>query len=155
MRLLFELRGVENLAANFRGAASDIQDFRDAAPEFARLIGESAALQIASAGARGGKPYAPLARATERYKRKHFPGKAVLRRTDEMFRLAASGKNFEANADGVTLRVTLKRALLHQKGTRRMPAREVFAPTAEDAARVVEVAQRVTARKLEERGFKA
>lgn len=96
------------------------------------LIGDAMRQQFATRGRWGGTPWARLKSSTVRRKRLEGTyGKGALRRTDRLYRAAtepgdAPHSRLRLFKNKVRFDITLRYAAAHQRGTKRMPARQII-----------------------------
>ena len=142
----FEILGDQQYARAFDTFGTDAHDMREPLGRIAADLRSAVEEQFASKGARGGTPWAALNPAYERWKRAHYPGKPILRRTDAMFNAltgtGADGPIREHTESRLVWGITNQvddngdrlavRAGAHQTGKGVVPARPMVALTEAD-----------------------
>jgi hypothetical protein len=103
---------------------------REVWPRMEPLIRRQVQENLDTEGRAGGRKFEPLARRTVEYKTRHSLAPPILQRTGVMYR-AALDSVAHADMRAGEMRVTVpgkagEVAKLHQRGTRRMPARRIF-----------------------------
>ena len=124
-----------------------LKDFIESS-DLKKDLGESAAAQIDSKGKRGGKQYAGYVIRSKKVNGKK-PAKqrtkepATLKKTEAVYNELKSGKAFQLSLSPrskvINISLTNKIALYHQRGTKRLVIRKVFAPTKVDANKITKI----------------
>lgn len=114
------LRRLEERAERMQPALEEVaDDFLD----FERTV-------FATHGAVLGAPWPPLAESTKRYKARHYPGTSILEATGEgkasLTRKGAAGQVRTVTADSMTVGTSVRHMGFHQRGTRKMPRRQIL-----------------------------
>lgn len=130
MRLTFEIDGKAEFDRAAQGVSEHLSDLRPVWPEVKRSIQRIEREQFASEGAKGrsGK-WKPLSRAYAQRKGKRYGAQPILRASGKLER-SLTGET----ADTILIEEPLEfgfgtrlfYAVFHQRGTSKMPAREVF-----------------------------
>jgi hypothetical protein len=126
-----------------------------ARPAVEEWIAETEREQFDTEGAAGASgPWQPLALSTAYRKAAEGHGPRILERTGAMREVLTSLDGIrglvEASGDKITFRLPAP-ASYHQRGTDRMPAREVFAPSEDQKARLRARLQKTAAEELRRR----
>lgn len=81
--------------------------------------------QFSTQGAYGGAPWAPLSPKYAAWKARHFPGKPILRRTDELFTSLTQGPAIrEIGRDLLVMGSPVTHGKYHARGGGRLPRRD-------------------------------
>jgi len=105
---------VSRTLERFGGQGVDLSPAWD---RITRLFLESQRRQFASEGAFGSGGWAPLSPAYAAWKRRAYPGKTILRRTDELYRSLTSGPQVRiATPKRLTLGSAVAHGVYHQRG---------------------------------------
>ena len=115
-------------------------DLRESGPDIDRAFARLESEQFASEGASGrGGRWAPLTRSTEAQKRGR--GQILVRTgrlRDSLTRTGHAEHVYRASESEIELGTSVPYAGRHQRGGKRLPAREVISLTPEQAARLFE-----------------
>jgi phage gpG-like protein len=132
-----------NLDAVFdkaQGVITRTADLRETGPEIDREFADIESRQFASQGATGrGGRWVPLTRSTEAQKRGR--GQILVRSgrlRDSLSRTGAPGQVYRATQDEVEIGSSVPYARKHQRGGKRLPAREVISLTDEQMRQLFE-----------------
>lgn len=99
-----------------RFAGADV-DLTNAWPRVTRLFLEAERRQFASEGRFGSGGWPALSPNYARWKRRHYPGRTILRRTDELFRSLTVGPQIRiANRRELRLGSAVAHGVYHQQG---------------------------------------
>ena len=128
LELKLTVLGQEQLNRRMGLAMTNVSDLRPAWPDIRKDWIDNERRQFASQGMHGSGGWRPLSSKYAAWKKKHYPGKTILRRTDNLFRgLTNPGHpDFIYRPAPLSLMLgTLNEvAVYHQGGTKNMPARE-------------------------------
>ena len=126
-RFHLEVAGKARMERGIARLAESIADYRPAWPaiedEFHALMAD----QFRTKGEEAGAPWAPLSVAYAHWKEVHYPGRPILQRTGDLYRSLTDSHDSNAvraaESKSLKLGSRVLYAVFHQKGTRRMPAR--------------------------------
>lgn len=114
-----------------------VKDYRPAFATIVKRLEDHAAKQFAS---QGKGEWAPLSPAYARWKEANFPGRPLLRLTDDLYNsLVKENSKSVREVKELTLKWGTKvpYGTFHQLGTRRMPARRIIALSVEEKRTIV------------------
>lgn len=126
-------------------------------PDVAAVIRSIFKEQFDTQGGHGGAVWAPLTHPYAERKELEWPGKTILRASDEMFESftvpGASGAIYLFTPRQLIMGSSLERATWHQEGTERMAARKIINLTAKDEERIIDVLEANLVRAMQAQGF--
>lgn len=132
------IQGKENFLGGLQRVNDRVQDFR---PTLEKLGDETFAIVRRRFDAEG-PGWTPLSPAYAAQKAKEFPGKPILRRTDDLYNSFVKGGrgniNRIAKLEGEFGSEDFK-AMLHQEGKGRLPARPILVITDQDEAKFKQI----------------
>ena len=141
MRIVVTVDGQEKATRAFRVVDESLRDWRGVWPEIQGYLLRASAEQFDSIGSRGGQQWRPLSPRYAKWKELNYPGQPILVRTgalrESLTRSGANGNVANFQPLFAEYGTSIRYAKFHQRGTRRMPARPPFAPTARDIDRIV------------------
>jgi phage gpG-like protein len=124
VRLRFEFFGETQVDRTLAGVEHRADDARPAWDAIVDDFTQIEARQFGSEGGYGSGGWTPLSAGYARWKMAHYPGKTILRRTDQLFRSLVDGpavRRIEPRAAWFGSDVDY--GAYHQRGSRRLPRR--------------------------------
>ena len=122
--LAFEFFGEPQLARTLERFGGAEVDLSRAWTQITALFLDAERRQFASQGAYGSGGWAPLSPKYARWKARHYPGKPILRRTDELFRSLTVGPQVRiARPRLLVLGSAVSHGVYHTRGEGNLPRR--------------------------------
>jgi len=129
VRISLVVDGVVEFDRTFTRFAEQIEDLREIWPPVITEFRNVMTLHFRAQGAGRSGPWVRLSPIYAEWKRRRFPGKTILRRTDRLYRsLTGRTEDTVIRQGRHTLEIGTRvfYAGFHQRGTRTMPARRIF-----------------------------
>jgi len=126
---------IEATIAGLTGQLERLRDLRPAWRSLLPYLRRATERTFASLGGRIGEAWAPLSREYERWKVVRYPGKPILRASDEMFDSLVNETGdsvMDIERQTFSYGTRNRKAKYHQKGGGRLPRRKMLAVTDED-----------------------
>ena len=127
MEIHFEIDGAVQLNRAFSRYNEQLRDIRGALPQVKEAFYKGERKQFEQGMGRG--KWAPLSPEYADWKARHYPGRKILELTGLLKETMFGGTSYlkwYAEPQELAVEVSVPYALFHQRGTRRMPAREVI-----------------------------
>ncbi len=123
----FDLFGDTQLLRTIDRRLDYVSDMRPAWRELRRLFLVAERRQFATQGAWGSGGWAPLSEDYRRWKLRVFPGKTILRATDELYRSLTEGPQiYVERPHEVIMGSAVRHGRFHQSGGGNLPRRRVL-----------------------------
>jgi phage gpG-like protein len=124
LRLSLDVAGEKIIDRTLAGIGDQAEDLRPAFEAIGDVFLAAERRQFTSEGAFGSGGWAPLSQPYATWKARHYPGKPILRRTDDLWRSLTTGPAVRViKPQYLALGTDVEYAKYHQKGKPPLPRR--------------------------------
>lgn len=143
MQLEFVVDGVTQMSRSMSRFADSLKDFT---PVFEQISENFKAIEREQFNTEGGRVsnWTPLSEDYAEWKSLHFPGKPILQASGALMASLTGGTNFikRITSSEMTIGSSDPKAIFHQRGTQKMPKREVIKLVEDDKRTWMKILQK-------------